>query len=401
MTLSSTGKAVKAVADLLARSLKDTLHNEGIEINVNVGRPEPPTSSTSPTLMLFLYESQLDPNLKNVPLEEGQKPPLWLVLKFLLTAFDKGNESDTLEALECLGEGMRVLQGLNFLSPLPTDTSLQKAPLEDNPESLKITFNEISYELLSKIMQGSTEKYRYSIGFEIRPVMIATGDLPSYSLLVGVDYTNNAAIRKDAGIEIDVFSSIGPSITSLSPLKFEANHDSILSITGDNLNLPDLTVQLGSVKLPIISQRVNKIECRVDGNISGGKIISAGSQPITVTQTLPNKRRRSSNVLIGNLLPTLDKVSYSLNLFNPDNILCNLKLFGTLLGTSQDDVFVGLYQEGKTIKLLDNFTDLSIPQGTQTEIEFSFSLSDIKNGAYRVILVVNGQQAKNSPEVNI
>jgi hypothetical protein len=455
MTLSDTGKAIGVVAELLKTSLQDTLQNEGVDVIVNVGRPEPPTTKDHASLNLFLYESQFDPNLKNVPLDEGQKPPLWLVLKFLLTAFDEAAESDTSKALEYLGEGIRVLQGLNFLSPSSSSPSYKA--LKDNPESLKITFNEISYDLLSKIMQGSTEKYRYSVGFEIRPVMIATGEPPSYELLVGVDYTKNAAIREDTGIEIDVFSSIGPSITSISPLKFEAilspsppppepNLGSILNITGNNLDISDLTVQLGSVELPIISQKVNKIECRVDGNIRGGKIISAGSQPISVIQTLPNNRRRSSNVLIGNLLPSLQSVSYSKDVSDPNNILGNLILTGILLGTDQDDVFVALYQVGKIVKLLTNFTDVtgtraafvngpviitqgsnvisatftddaanglnsgaeltnftdaSVLQGTQTGIIFSFKSSDVPLGKYRIILVVNGQQAKNSPEVNI
>ena len=56
--------------------------------------------------------------------------------------------------------GLRLfsLQRLNYIHPA-------NAALVDNPEPLKITFDRADAELLSKIMQGTDEKYRVSAAF--------------------------------------------------------------------------------------------------------------------------------------------------------------------------------------------------------------------------------------------
>src|SRR5829696_3708248 len=109
MALSDTGKAIGAVTD----ALRDRLDTRS-GIHVTVGRPEKDQGGTR--LNLFLYEVVFDPSLKNEPLDEGQPPPLWLVLKYLLTAFDDLKESDSIQAYEYLGRGLGALQSLNYLS---------------------------------------------------------------------------------------------------------------------------------------------------------------------------------------------------------------------------------------------------------------------------------------------
>src|SRR5205814_1019334 len=175
MALADSSQAIGAVTTAIADRLKArTL------LDVSVGRPEPPLSTAAGSrLNLFLYEIQFDAFLKNVPLDEGQRPPLWLVLKYLLTGFDHdGKTTETVEAYANLGAGIAALQELSFL-PV---TAI--AALADNPENLRITFDESPTDLLSKVTQGSDEKYRLSIAFQVRPVMIAPAELPSYSLLV-------------------------------------------------------------------------------------------------------------------------------------------------------------------------------------------------------------------------
>ena len=68
-----------------------------------------------PALNLFLYETAFDATLRNLSLRDGEPPPLWLVLKFLLTAFDRDERSDSAAAHELLGSGMSALHELNFL----------------------------------------------------------------------------------------------------------------------------------------------------------------------------------------------------------------------------------------------------------------------------------------------
>src|SRR5262249_16616294 len=111
MALVDSGRAIGAVTDAISQRLSTRTG-----LSVTVGRPEPPTAvPAGKRLNLFLYEVQFDGSLKNVPLDDGQRPPVWLVLKYLLTAFDDdGKTSDALGAYENLGEGIRALQELSL-----------------------------------------------------------------------------------------------------------------------------------------------------------------------------------------------------------------------------------------------------------------------------------------------
>src|SRR5262245_25788810 len=114
MALAETGRAIGAVTQLLHDRLLANWLGIGLA-DVSVGRSAPPhTNGTRPRLNLFLYEIHFDEHLKNVALDEGQPAPLWLVLRYLLTAFDENGESDSAEAHELLGQGIRVLHDLNF-----------------------------------------------------------------------------------------------------------------------------------------------------------------------------------------------------------------------------------------------------------------------------------------------
>jgi hypothetical protein len=398
MALADTGKAIGSVTKLLIDRL-----GTKTGYNITVGRPEPPANGVSgKRLNLFLYEALFDPSLKNVSLDEGQPPPLWLVLKYLLTAFDDDGNSDTALAHEYLGEGIRAIQDSSFLY-LTTSTTVDiRKALNDNPEILKLTFDNIPSDLLSKLMQGSDEKYRFSVGFEVRPVMIATGEPVSYSLLVGIDYTASPnQVIGEKGIQIPVIPSMGSTITMVSPSRFEVG--SILTILGSDLNLSALTVSIGQAELAVTFQQPNKLQCVVDGAIVNGNTISAGSHPISVIQTLPTGRRRSSNLLVVDLMPTLTSVTLnSLTHVTPgdptSNVFGNIVMTGILLGGENDDIFVALYKDGMAVKVFDEFTVTPAQSALTLAIEQSQA---VPPGKYLVILRVNGQQAKNSPEVDL
>jgi hypothetical protein len=408
MAFADTGKAIRRVSELLVSRLEEHIKpmlDPGFR--VTVGRPGPSNNGSAAEgarLNLFLYEAMFEPNLRNMPLDEGQPTPVWLVLKYIMTAFDREDKSDTVGAHECLGEGIRALQELSIL-PL-TDSTIDA--LGDNPEALRITFDEVSFDLLSKLMQGPDEKYRFSIGFEVRPVMIVTGEEPSYSLLVGVDYTQTPReIIGDEGINIEVLPSLGPVITELSPLKFEVNDT--LTIYGNDLNLSGLFIRLGSVELEPVAQRPDMLQCVIDGTIADGSVISAGNYPVSVVQALSNGKYRASNLLVGSLLPILESAEFSPS-SEPD-VYGEITLAGTLLGGEEDDIIVALYQNSEVVRMFDDFTDYfeELSDGgitsDQTQLIFSIEESDdgpvVPPGTYRIILRVNGQQAKASPSVEI
>ena len=397
MALADTGKAIRAVTEALQQRL-----NARTGATITVGRPAP-GDQAAPTLNLFLYELQFDPHLKNVPLDEGQRPPLWLVLKYLMTAFDN-KESDTFEAHGVLGEGIRALQSLNTLPLAPGLTSDVLKALNDNPEDLKITFDEISSDLIAKVMQGQNEKYRFSVGFQVRPVMIASDEPSSYSLLVGVDYTTpTPTIIGEEGVQIPVIPSLGATITEISPAAFEIGDT--VTIYGEDLHLSGLSVMLGAVELPVVAQQPDQLKFLVSEDVVTGDVISAGSHAVAVAQTLMTGRRRTSNLLIGHLLPTLDAVSISTLVAGPP-IIFAVDLTGLLLGKREDDVYLALYKDGKTVKVFDAFTDAELPPPAppdppQTEKRLKLQAGTVPPGKYLVLLRVNGQQAKQSAVLEI
>ena len=156
----------------VTRLLQDHLIRRGFEVSHRQARGRGRQRYDDAKLNLFLYETAFDPQLRNLALRDGEPPPLWLVLKFLLTAFDADESSDTAAAHELLGRGMSALHELNFLRLDPLVALDVRLALENNPEPLKLTFDESSVDLLSKIMQGTDERYRLSVAFQMRPVMI-------------------------------------------------------------------------------------------------------------------------------------------------------------------------------------------------------------------------------------
>ncbi len=401
MPLADTAKAIGVVTELL----KDRLTNRS-GLPVTAEHIEAAATTNGKKLNLFLYEALFDPNLKNVSLDQGQPPPLWLVLKYLLTAFDDSGESDTSQAHGYLGEGVRALQELSFL-PLANLPGSAIDALTDNPEPLKITFDETPSDLLSRVMQGSNERYRLSLGFQVRPVMIVTREIPTHSLLVGVDYTKdpNEEIGED-GIQIPVVPSMGPRLTEVTPSKIETDPNpqlqSVLTLSGSDLNLSGLAVKLGPEELAITAQQPNNLRCRVDGDIAEGRTVSAGSHPLSVVQTLPTGRRRSSNLLIASLLPKLIEAKFTASSTSGERGTITLE--GVLLGREEDDILVAFYQNGEVVRTFDEIKAVPPAQATdpeQTRLELTLKTDDIQPGKYRVILRVNGQQAKASPEVDI
>jgi|SRR5215213_135258 len=407
MALGDTGKAIGATTE----ALRSRLQTRSL-VTTKVSRPDEGTDA--PRLNLFLYEIVFDPGLKNVPLDDGQPAPLWLTLKYMLTAFDNGGDSDSVQAYELLGEGVRALQELNYLTP-PGGLSLDylKA-MTPNPEDLKITFDEAPPDLLSKLMQGSNDKYHLSVAFQVRPVLIAPAEPASYSLLVGVDYVTPPppTVIGGAGVRIPVLPSMGPTITAIEPESFEVGD--FVTVHGADLHLSGLSVMLGPVELPATMQRPDRLQFEALADRLTGDVISAGGQPLTVTQALSPTRRRRSNVLVANLLPTLNAVTLPV----PATIIPaplparahgTLALTGLLLGKDDDDVFIALYRDGQTVRTMDYFTkDASIPPppppppvAPQTRKHIVMLATDaVVRGRYHVILRVNGQQAKQSPTVD-
>jgi hypothetical protein len=401
MALADTGKAIGAVSRLLVERLtsRTTLH-------VQVSRPDSKeVSAVKERLNLFLYEVLFDANLKNTSLDDGQPAPLWMTLRYLLTAYDEAGESDTDLAHNHLGEACRALQEYTFLQVRDTDADIIRKPLVDNPDELRITFIDASSDLLSKVMQGTDERYRCSVAFEIRPVMIAPAVPPSYSLLVGVDYTQAPpATIGLAGVQVAAIPSLGPAIDEVSPTSFEVGQT--LTIYGSELHLTGLSVQLGPVELPVTAQSPSWLKCVLRPDLVHGGVISAGGQPVTVLNTLPSGRVRRSNMGIGDLMPRLDSVAIisktiiPATMTEPARAYGDIDLTGLLLGTAADDVYVALYRNGRTVRLFDVLVDQPGPPQTVRRLSIA-SADAVPVGTYVVLLRINGVQARSGLSIEL
>jgi len=386
MALADSGRAIGAVT----RLLQDHLIRRGFE--VSVGKPEDAADSdTNAKLNLFLYETAFDPHLRNVSLRDGELPPLWLVLKFLLTAFDASESSDTAAAHDLLGRGMSALQELHVLRLDPLVSPGVRLALEHNPEPLKLTFDESNVDLLSKVMQGNDERYRLSVAFQMRPVMIVPASLPASALLVGVDYTTSpdTIIGRD-GVQVAVIPSMGSRLDRVEPDRFEAG--ATLTLFGDDIAGRDMEVLLGNVELNVIERHVDRLVVTAEGSpgtpIASGATLSAGEMPLLVRRRLSPTRTRASNLLAARLLPTVTGAAV---------LAGNLQIQGVLRGGDTDDIIVTVCRtsDGAAVQLFDTVTTAA-DQGT---LVVTGAGAAVPAGSYRVVLRVNNQQARISPTV--
>jgi hypothetical protein len=404
MALSDSGRAIGAVT----RLLREHLIRRGF--GVSIGKPEQAAlTDTAAKVNLFLYETGVDPSLRNVQLQPDQPAPLWLVLKYLITAFDDAESSDSAAAHELLGRGLAALHELNFLrldAAVATDVRLA---LENNPDALKVTFDDAPADLISKIMQGTDEKYRLSAAFQVRPVMIVPNEPPAFPQLVGVDYTAAppAIIGRD-GVGLAVLASLGPRLERLEPAAFEPG--ATLTITGDDLHLSGLECWLGSAQLSIVGQQPDRLTVRAEGPqlsgmaeppIAAGQTISAGEHALVVRQLMPNQRYRASNLLAARLRPVVASASV--------DGTGSLVVSGTLLGTWDDDLLVAVLQNGSVVRVFETGLEPPPPPAVRTVVpsadQHTLAVADaaaaLGPGTYQVTLRVNGQQARLSPSVTV
>lgn len=392
MALADSGRAIGAVT----RLLRDHLLRLGFE--VSVGKPEAAAdTNTAAKLNLFLYTVGFDAALRNHTLRDGEVPPLWLVLKYLVTAFDDREESDSAAAHELLGRGLAALHGLGYLRLHPLVELDVRLALENNPEPLKLSFDDAGVELVSSLMQGAEERVRLSAAFQVRPVMIVPERELRSALLVGIDYeTAPQTVIGEDGIAIRVLPSLGPRLTRVSPAAFEAGAE--IELFGIDITASDIEVVLGDVVLTPVLRLPDRLRVTVEGDpegnpegpIAAGSTLSAGEVPLLVRRRLTATRVRSSNLLAARLLPTVSSATVV-----GDDIVVD----GVLLGADSDDVTVSLYDpgDGMTVRSFDVVTTAA----DQHSLIVIGAAAAAPAGTYRVILRVNNQQARVSPSVTV
>jgi hypothetical protein len=373
MALADSRSAIGAVGQMLQAQLAART-SVGI---IDIGRVEAAAGSGGPKFNLFLYQVDIDGFLRNTPLDVGQRPPVWLTLRYLLTAFDTGRDSDSVDAHALLGEGMLALEELNYQRPAAV-------ALAENPEPLKITFDSGDAELLSKIMQGTDERYRVSAAFQVRPIMIAPSMPPSYAPPV-------LSVGPPANEGVVVIPSLGPVLDRIDPSAFEAGDT--LTLTGQGLAGAQW-VCVGDTLFPVTGAPTGAVRTQIPATTG----LSPGSYPITVARELPSGRLFGSNALAGTLQPTVATAVPVLPLTNDGsgNFHGDLTLTGNRLGGPTDTIFVAFWRDGD-VALMVEATGVA----AQNSLTATVPLEDaLPPGIYRIILRSNGAQARATPEVD-
>lgn len=375
MALINSKDAIGAISSALSTQLQSSTD----AVTIDIGRPEQaasPASSNGPKFSLFLYQISIDNHLRNFPLDEGQKTPLWLVLHYVLTAFDESRESDSALAHNLLGDGMLALQQMNYFEPL-------NDALTDNPEPLKISFDNADSDLLSKIMQGSDEKYRVSTAFQVRPVMIAPSEPPLYSLPV-------TTIGPPANPGVVVLPGIGPLLERIEPEKFIAGDT--INLFGTDIGSQTTEIRLGNTAFAPTMGKLGHIRTLIDPDT----LISAGSYPITAFRPLPANKGLISNAVFARLLPTVTDISASALVGNAIAVAGTLTIQGNNLGNQNDDIYIAFYRNGAVEYLFQGDVDTE-----QRTLTLSIALTDdVQPGIYYIIVRVNGEQTPDVHEVN-
>ncbi|BCT67376.1 DUF4255 domain-containing protein [Nitrosospira sp. NRS527] len=371
MALAATNEAIGAVSEAVRSQLALRA-----QMLVTVSRPDiAAASDEEPKLNLFLYQVEFDGHLKNYSLDEGRPAPLWLVLRYLLTAYDQTHDSDSVAAHRLLARGLANLQEINFLSPtVPA--------LADNPEPLKISFESADVELLSKLMQGSDEKYRISVAFQVRPVLIAPDVAPEYAPAV-------LTVGPPAVEGVTVLPTLGPQLKQVTPSQFEVS--TTLELSGDDINTAIDSVLLGSLVLPVTAARDGAVQTQIPAIPA----LSAGHHVIAVARTLPSGRLMSSNPLLATLRPTLTGASVGALTPNGPNLFGDITLTGQRLGGPDDTIFVAFYRDGAVALNLE-VTGIAAQTSLTASVDNAHALPP---GTYYLILRVNGAQATHTPQI--
>jgi hypothetical protein len=372
MTFAATADAIGEVTDFLRTRISTQAMT-----NVDIGRPEVAAlGDAGPKLNLFLFQVEFDAHLKNVSLDEGQPPPLWLALKYLLTAFDTGKDSDSVDAHKLLGQGLAVLHSLNFARP-------QVAALLSNPEPLKITFDAADAELLSKLMQGSDEKYRVSAAFQVRPVMIVPDSLPDYAPPV-------LTVGPPEQPGVFVMAGLGPQLSELVPARFEAGDT--IAVRGADVTGAIDQVWIGASAFPVIAATEGEVRARVPLDTA----LSPGNYPVSVSLMLPIGRPLRSDAVLGTLAPTV--TGATLGALTPDSgkLFGDVTITGRRLGGPNDSIFVAFWRDGAVVRLIE-----AAGAAAQTSVVAHVAIEQaLPPGDYRLILKANGAQAAQTPEVH-
>jgi hypothetical protein len=207
---------------------------------------------TSNQLNLFLYQVLPNGAWRNVDMPTSTRPgergypPLALDLHYLITAF--GRENDTSQPFDhhILGKAMSVLYDHALLGPDEIRIAFPGSDVENQPDRVRITFQPLSLEDISKLWMGFATQYRVSIGYDVSVTLIESAQATTTALPV------LARARGDKGWTAQPnLQSPLPNLTGIQLPKQQtsAKLGDLLTVNGANLDGTDVVAQFNHPRL--------------------------------------------------------------------------------------------------------------------------------------------------------
>lgn len=173
----SNGFAIAAVSATLRQLLIDRL---GITDVTTRPLDKAREGLAGDQVNLFLYHAQVEGGWRNMDMPrqlkpgESGHPPLPLSLHYLLTAFN--DEKDEVKAHMLLGRAMAVFHDHPLLDASEiqsaTVVNVPESNLHDQIERVRITFQPLSLEEISKLWSAFQTQYRTSAAYQVSVVLI-------------------------------------------------------------------------------------------------------------------------------------------------------------------------------------------------------------------------------------
>lgn len=164
-----TYEVIGDVSQTLQQLLNDALQAVNGSWTAVLHDLAPPPATSPPKLTIFLYDVAEDPSARNRPPDRKpglpaytiKKPPIALVLRFMLTAW----AGDRFSEHRMIGRAIQVLYEHSILSGAELGGALA-----GTNEALKLTLAPITLDERAQVWQAIAQPYHLSLNYEVRVV---------------------------------------------------------------------------------------------------------------------------------------------------------------------------------------------------------------------------------------
>ena len=385
----STTAALAATTQMLRSVLLDATSSLWAKLgstpSISAVPPDRITTEDSDQLNVFLYRTSINPALRGDELptrtangSRRTRPPLALDLHYLVSAHCKVD----LHAELLMGASILALEGMSILTsaataayfgqPTPAGISpdvwtlVSGAMLDQQPQQVTVSFENMSIDDISKLWSVLGEKYRPSAAYLVTVVLLQ----PEGRVTVALPVTQPAALQ--------VRPILTPQLAAIVPQNAQWGSATPLRLTGVNLLGSGTQVLFGAdvVAAPAVTSTSTSVEVLVPSTAR------AGLQPVRV---------RHQSVISGSGVATTADQSNPLALFLAPKITNVAPAAGRLTISLNPAV-----DPGQDVQLMlyagTSRFGLAAVRRTAAQADVSFATAGIAPGTYLMQLDVDGAQ---------